>query len=226
MNHRERIATGLIIGAVLASTTLASTTSGATLNLTLTDPASGGGLYNSAGFGSSANLVPGDASANPQSGGFIQIIHDGSKDGIGSAQLGGTGLANPSDDIILGTFYVGQGGTFTPLGDWGTLTLDPIGLANNDFIVVRNWDVASPDQTTTGLSGDGSVPAAGSFYHDTAIDIGVSGNSIYTIDVANPTGSGAAPIVTDTQLIPEPTSIALFALGLAVIGLRRRVRKS
>ena len=64
------------------------------------------------------------------------------------------------------------------------------------------------------------------FYHDVAIDIGAGTADIFSFDVANVDGSGPAPIVTSTELIPEPTSIALFALGLAVIGLRRRVRKS
>ena len=126
MNHRGVLATGLIIGAVLASTSY-----GATLILTLTAPASGGGVYNSAGAGNSANLVPGTLTANPQLGGFVQIIYDKDKNGIGAALPGGNGLANPNpaNDEVIGTFYLGQGGPFNADGNWGTITLDPIGLS-------------------------------------------------------------------------------------------------
>jgi len=215
--------TGLLIIGVVTGAMLVSLANAGTLNLTLSGPTEDGGAYNSAGSGSPANLIPGNNTSNPQGGGFIQVVIDGSGDGLGSAVPTGTGLANPGDDTVLGTFWMGFG-AFNPDGDWGTLTMTAGSIIDALDIVVRVWDTPSPDQTQTGGNSnhDGSVPAIGSFYEDVSMNIGTSGNSIYTFNVADPTGGGVNPIVTSNELVPEPASIALFALGLAIVGLRRR----
>jgi len=221
MNRPTPITLGVV--AVFALTLSAHAASQITVGASFTANNSGL-LYNSAGAGSSANLISHDANGDtPSAGGFIQIFHDISADGLGTATPGGNGVANSADNVLLGTSWV----QYLP-GWFDSFVINTgaglAAVADGHTIVMRFWDTGSTDQTQENASlvmGDGSVPAIGSWYGDASVVLPVSAPGIYNI-----TPDDSEPIVTSNQLVPEPTSIALFALGLAVVGVRSRKRKS
>jgi len=56
-------------------------------------------------------------------------------------------------------------------------------------------------------------------------DLNNTGSKAYTITWANWGGTGVSGSGMWQEIIPEPTAMALLALGAAALGLRRRFRK-
>lgn len=174
--------------------------------------------------------APFGAPQNPDLGGFVQLVFLG-PDGIFQSEDytawdTATGLLSSSDDLIVGKAFVGQGFIVNTSGEFQTSSsglstgLDgdgiPIGAMN---FVIRFFETASADYAvgavpTSGKYGYAYSTVGGAYFQATAT--GSTDNNIFTIGNSFYTNLGP---------IPEPSSVALFALGAVTLALRRRFKK-
>ena len=152
-------------------------------------------------------------------GSFLQLIWAGPNGTIQAADGGATDGAG-GDDLVVDTSWIGRN-IFGPNDGFAGAGPAFTGDLDGGVYYVRAWNQASPN-----FAG-GEIPLISSFY----------GNSVVTLTNPNdpigeppdlPTSFEFAPNASGTLqttiAIPEPTVLALFAIGL--IGLRTFRKKS
>jgi len=164
---------------------------------------------------------------NPALGGFVQLIYLGTDGIFQSADYTSwdtaDGLVSSSDDAIIANVFVGKGFVLNTSGEFQTTStsltagLDGDGAVINkmDF-VIRFFDTAS---TTT------AVPSSGNYGYAYS----TAGGAYFTANAVGGTDSNnfliSNSFYTNLGPIPEPSSVALFAIGAVTLVLRRRLKK-
>ena len=152
-------------------------------------------------------------------GPFIQLIWTGGDGLISSFDATSlTGIAAGADDKIVATAWVGKG--IFPPGDGGgkngvfsdTSSIS-FGTSTGSTFYVRFFDTISPNYAS------GYVPTSGKYSNIS--DAG------WTITQGNVDTGIASFNISSSQLalisiVPEPSSVALMGLGLAMFALRRK----
>lgn len=112
-----------------------------------------------------------------------------------------------------------DGDTFTGAGNLSSATTSSLGVIGKAGI----GSFVSQNVTLYMVIFDAATIGGANYYMiSSAItqSFGASGNKTYTFTTAG----GTLP-TSWTAVVPEPTSMALLALGVAAIGLRRKIRK-
>jgi len=163
---------------------------------------------------------------------FLQLIWVGADGEIDEPwrNTDGTGEFNPAlyDDVVVDVaffnslkFTTGNGQYDEASTFWSSGT-DPGTIVSGESDVgkelyVRAWELPSPDYDhTTGSTVPGGVAHTAEWYGD---------SETYTLTGDVSQTWKAPDWQTDMQSIPEPGSLALFGLGLAIMAVRRRLRK-
>lgn len=100
------------------------------------------------------------------------------------------------------------------------------GVGGYNNVAAVNSFVASTQQSVFYVVFNDTVPAEATHYTVSVLQtqtLGATGIKSYTTTWAD--WGGTATVGTWTAVVPEPTSMALLALGVAAIGLRRKLRK-
>ena len=171
----------------------------------------------------SSSVVLTGSQSDSSIGGFIQLIFDGG-DGLDALDIGETdGIPAAGNDLVVATGWVGRGAVFDApaLTDGfmsGVDDIDGVGgyvATAGDMFYIRYFDTASPSY------GTGAIPTTGNY-----ADLGPH---VLTEQEIN--GEAAQFAITSNQQttnpVPEPSTMALFAIGgLVAAGMRRRAKRS
>ena len=157
------------------------------------------------------------------SGSWAQLINDGG-DGADPATNSGDGTTG--NDTVVGfvNFFSGGG------AGWYQNTINDVTSINGATLFVRAWVNAGP--------GAGLAPTgANEFYGDSVNNnTGVPANGTWVVNSMDgqqfdltsngPNGEVTWSTTSTTAAIPEPTTMALFASGAALLAIRRRRKQT
>jgi hypothetical protein len=154
-------------------------------------------------------------------GAFVQLIHDVDGDGLDTPVNTGTGISGTSDDTIYWATWFGDNGggdgAFTGISSPVDVTAGA--SEDGDIFYARVWSAPSTSWDDLNSTIDGSAN-----YWD-GLGYTYSDGSPSTYNMTGPSGSPySANITVDGTpvAVPEPTVVALAALGLLLIrGFRR-----
>ena len=172
---------------------------------------------------SSGTALHGNSTASGYTlGGFVQLIWTGS-DGLISPfdPTSNTGINGTADDRVVATGWIGEG--YVIPGDGGlrdgTMAVNSsvsLGTTLGSTFYVRFFDTVSPNYAS------GYVPASGKYNNISDANWTIAQGNIDSGTASFSIGSNQLATV---NIVPEPTSITLLGIGLAVVVMRRRFAK-
>lgn len=158
---------------------------------------------------------------------LVQLIWSG--DGTLGAIDPGNPLAVSGNDIVLRTFTPHQSAGRLRANDYASPYASPPATA---FVIQQylESDYTMPASYTTFVGGsvfarvfESKTPTVNEYYHEYTFTGTISAPNIDT--GADTTFTATMPnSYMDTQIVPEPSTYALFGMGLMLVGLVRKFR--
>lgn len=148
---------------------------------------------------------------NGTAAGGAWLVYLGGSDGLGGISVNNAGVLSFGNNTQLGVMAGVSGGTLV-----GNTPLDLAAATwNGRSLVMVAYD------SGTKFYGISDVWIVGGLADGTSLPNPLPPNQITHIF-----GTGGEELFLNIPAVPEPTSLALLALGVAAIGLRRRIRKA